>query len=603
MNSPLSCAEALARVQQQGLPDQAATATLAEQVRAHSAIKPRSLYVLRSATLEGIADPLLVDSAAHGQAWQCNFGSYAPIEAQLANPEARASASTADALLLWLELSDINREAADDPLGSTDWIEAALARLHAALQGLRALSAKPIVLALPPASGLGLDGLNDDLQPERTGQRYDDFRRACFNAAEAISDCTCLDLDAVVREVGISRAYKARDWQLYRMPFTHEALRAAAHRLSRTLHAIALPRRKCLVLDCDNTLWGGVLGDLRIDGIGLAAEGSESGFHALQREALALARRGVILALCSKNDEPQVLDVLQRHPSLLLRPAVIAAHRINWQDKAQNLRELATELNIGLDSMVFVDDNPVECERVRSELPQVEVHQVPSKRSALPGFLMSIRSFDTVRTLASDHARAQQYQARKARQTLEQSAATPGDQQAFLAGLEIVCSIEPARGPALQRLIQMEGKTNQFNTRTRRFTEQQVNEILSRGGEAFVGTLADKFGDHGITIGAVVSLREGRAEIENLLMSCRVIGMGAELAMLAALAEWAKAQGCRALDATIEFSERNTPVRELFQRADFTPEAASGSHSRWSIDLLGSSVPWPDWIQQGTRDT
>lgn len=352
---------------------------------------------------------------------------------------------------------------------------------------------------------------------------------------------------------------------------------------------------KCLVLDLDNTLWGGVIGDDGLDGIVLGP-GSAMGeaFQAMQGYARDLGRRGVILAVCSKNDEAVAVAAFERHPEMVLRMGDIAAFSANWEDKATNIRAIADELNIGLDSIVFVDDNPVERDFVRSRLPMVSVPEIPSDPTLIPFCLSDAGYFEGVVLTEEDRRKTTQYQANRAR---AQSASTATDMAGYLRDLDMKLAWAPFDKVNLPRVVQLINKTNQFNLTTLRRSEQDVARYAE--DRACLGLhfrLADKFGDNGII--SVVMARESEDDefvIENWLMSCRVLGRGVERAVLDVLVGEVRSRGLRTLVGRYVPTEKNGMVRDHYSRLGFAPRPDSGSDATtWRLDVTSyeqKSIP------------
>jgi FkbH-like protein len=330
---------------------------------------------------------------------------------------------------------------------------------------------------------------------------------------------------------------------------------------------------KCLVLDLDNTIWGGVVGDDGVAGLVLG-QGSASGeaYVAVQAYAKALAARGVVLAVCSKNDEAVARSAFTDHPDMVLRLDDIAAFVANWQDKATNLRAIAKALNLGLDSLVFVDDNPAERELVRRELPMVATPELPEDPALIPRCLADAGYFETVTVTAEDRSRSRMYGANAARAELEAQAT---DLEAYLADLQMQLRWAPFDRINLPRIVQLINKTNQFNLTTRRMSEAEVAGLIEAPDVlALQFRLKDRFGDNGII--AVVIARAMadeaavlRYQIDTWLMSCRVLGRGVEAATLNVLAAQARARGAGRLVGVYRPTERNGMVADHYAKLGF----------------------------------
>ncbi len=367
--------------------------------------------------------------------------------------------------------------------------------------------------------------------------------------------------------------------------------------LARIAAASAGLSRKCLVLDLDNTLWGGVVGDDGVDGIHLG-QGSPSGeaFLAFQRYAAQLARRGVILAVCSKNDL-SVAEAAFGHPEMALKRSDIAAFVANWEDKAGNLRRIASMLDIGLDSLVFVDDNPAERDIVRRELPEVAVPELPDDVADYPARVAAAGYFEAVSFTSDDATRGRNY-ALNAERKAAMSQAT--DMDGYLRGLQMVLTATPIGAAELARSTQLINKTNQFNLTTRRYSEAEVERIASDpAAVARAIRLTDKFGDNGLI--SVVLARPDAAIasdellIDSWLMSCRVLGRQVEDAVLDVLATAAIAAGYHALIGEYRPTERNGMVAEHYPRLGFVQHCAPADSTRdatfWRYELTSSRTP------------
>ncbi|MBK3848793.1 HAD-IIIC family phosphatase [Stutzerimonas xanthomarina] len=367
--------------------------------------------------------------------------------------------------------------------------------------------------------------------------------------------------------------------------------------LARIAAASAGLSRKCLVLDLDNTLWGGVVGDDGVEAIHLG-QGSPSGeaFLAFQRYAAQLARRGIILAVCSKNDL-SVAEAAFNHPEMALKRSDIAAFVANWEDKAGNLRRIASMLDIGLDSLVFVDDNPAERDIVRRELPEVAVPELPDDVADYPARVAAAGYFEAVSFTSDDATRGRNY-ALNAERKAAMSQAT--DMEGYLRGLEMVLTATPIGAAELARSTQLINKTNQFNLTTRRYSEAEVERIASNpAAVALAIRLADKFGDNGL-ISVVLarpdaSVASDELLIDSWLMSCRVLGRQVEDAVLDVLAAAATAAGYRALIGEYRPTERNGMVAEHFPRLGFVQHPALSDSEPdatfWRYELNAPRTP------------
>ncbi len=425
------------------------------------------------------------------------------------------------------------------------------------------------------------------------------LRRAA--AAEGVA---LLAVDAHAARDGVGAWHDPVLWHRGKQEISPAAAPLYGDLLARLLAALQGRSAKCLVLDLDNTLWGGVVGDDGVEGIALG-QGSALGeaFVAFQDYARSLARRGVILAVCSKNDEANARAPFERHPEMRLALSDIASFVANWNDKPANIRAIAQELNIGLDSLVFVDDNPFERALVRRELPMVAVPELPDEPALYADCVAAAGYFEAVAVTAEDRARGAQYQANRERAALA-GAAT--DLESYLRSLEMRLLWRRFDRIGLARIVQLINKTNQFNLTTRRYDEAGVVAVME-DPRAFglQLRLLDRFGDNGIIAIVIGRLADdadpaiGRLAddadpvdvvIDTWLMSCRVLGRQVEEATLDLVAEQARRLGATRLIGDYRPTERNGMVAEHYAKLGFTPIAVDpGGAARYGLDLAATA--------------
>jgi FkbH-like protein len=350
--------------------------------------------------------------------------------------------------------------------------------------------------------------------------------------------------------------------------------------------------KKCVVLDCDNTLWGGVIGEDGLGGIKISDDYPGSCFRDFQQYVLTLRAQGVMLALCSKNNEADVWEVFDNHDRMVLKREHITAYRINWQDKPSNLMELAKELNIGLDSMVFIDDSAMEIGALRETLPMVTTITVPTESAALPSVVAAHRQFDRLNVTAEDRARSDMMSQERARRDI---ASTVLSKEDFIRSLELRVEVFPVTAATVERAAQLGNKTNQFNLTTRRRDLNEMTALIDDPDWLVMAMRAsDRFGDYGQVGLAIVDLRDKPAVIDTFLMSCRVLGRNVEESFLAALADATAARGIDQLEGRFIASAKNQMVAQFYPNQGFTP-VADGC---W-IAATNAVAPWPAHVQGG----
>ena len=409
-----------------------------------------------------------------------------------------------------------------------------------------------------------------------------------------------LDIATESERDGLNAWFDVTRWLQGKMEIAPQAAPMYGDLLARVVAAQRGLSKKCLVFDLDNTLWGGVIGDDGMEGIVLG-EGNAAGeaYLALQRYARQLRERGVILAVCSKNNPEVAQAVFRDHPEMVLRLTDIAAFVANWEDKATNLVNIARQLNIGIDSLVFLDDNPAERARIRESLPMVAVPELPDDAALYLRCLARAGYFESVAFTAEDATRADQYAVDASRGNLLESAQTMED---YLRKLEMSVTFGPIEAANLPRVAQLIGKTNQFNPTTRRHSLQDLTKFIATGQCLTLQfRLADRFGDSGL-VSAMILRPDQRIkdqiEIDTWVMSCRVFGRQLEYEAMNIAVEAARSMGARTFRADYIPTSKNTVVRDLYSTLGFAPvtEDPSGNRAtRWSLQL-SEYVPHPTYI-------
>ncbi len=392
-----------------------------------------------------------------------------------------------------------------------------------------------------------------------------------------------VDWELLVMQAGDSACIDRRFWYMAKAPFKPAFLKLYAAEIIKIGRALKGRTKKCVVLDCDNTLWGNVIGEDGLDGIQLDRnEFPGNTYYDFQKSIIQLVHRGVLVAVCSRNNEADVFDVLDNHPFCLLKRTHVAAHRINWRNKVDNLSELANELNLALDSFVFVDDSDFECGLVSRYLPEVTVRQVPHQLHKLPRLLLEEGLFDSLTWSEEDRHRTAMVQAEQRRQHARSQF---HDLDAYLALLNLKATIHPARESEFTRVAQLTQKTNQFNLTSRRYSEQQIRRLAANDAvRVFTLSVTDKYGDSGLT-GILIAKREGeRGRIDTFLLSCRILGRNLELAFVRhCLHELNRTW--RPAEWLAEYipAEKNAQVADFWEKIGFTVDPPRAQSKRYRM--------------------
>ena len=413
----------------------------------------------------------------------------------------------------------------------------------------------------------GYFGIHDPQRPDGQSYLVQKFNQGMAAEFAKRKGVYLWDFDRFVSAKGYDNLYDPKMWYVARNPFRQSALPAIVEDLIRYLRSALGRVKKCVVVDLDNTLWGGIVGEDGIEGISLGHDYPGNCFRDFQKELLKLYHRGILLAVNSKNNEGDAFEVIDNHPDMVLRRKHFAACQINWRDKASNLKAIAADLNIGIDSMILIDDNPRECELVRQQCPDCHVLCLPDKPYLIPRFLDSVPGLECISITEEDRQRGEMYQAQLAR---GQSAASFQSLEDFWKSLELEVKIEPAQPFSTPRIAQLTQRTNQFNLTTRRYTEAEVEALARDPGWRIVSVAAkDRFGDHGIVGVMFIRLNADNCHVDTFLMSCRVLGLGIEQYMLSFAAGVAKRAKVGKLVGEFIPTPKNKVAADMYARLGF----------------------------------
>ena len=412
-----------------------------------------------------------------------------------------------------------------------------------------------------------------------------------------------LELSEIVTGMGRDRFYNDRVWYMGSIPYSQSGEEALADEIRRIWNALRGTCKKCLALDLDNTLWGGVIGEMGVEGIHLDTVGSGARYYDFQKRILDLKRQGTLLAVISKNNRDDAMAGISEHPNMLLRETDFVAIRANWSPKPDNLASIAEELNIGTDSFVFIDDNPVEREIMRLAMPEVEVPDFPEDTSQLEKFMTDVAReyFLQLRTTGEDTAKTEQYRAENAREERRKSFTSVRE---YLMFLEMALSIEALSEQNLPRAAQLTQKTNQFNLTTKRYSEADMRALLLTDEKALVriGGLRDRFGDYGKVILCIAKIDIGGATalIDTFLMSCRVMGREVEETFLKSVESELQMKGVRSVTAQYVPTAKNALVSEFWERMGYTKIGGKGA--QYAKDISQTAEAATDEIMRIERE-
>lgn len=552
---------------------------------------PFRLAVLSNSTIDFIVPALIATAARHGIALEVIQPSYDQVAQEALTPDSSVNGSRPDGVLFALDYRALPLKLAlGDSEAASAVVQGAIGYLHALRAGIKANSNAVCIFqsfAPPPES---LFGSLDRALPGTLRSLLDNINRELVQSIPGSGD-VLLDVAAIAETVGLSEWHNPQLWNMAKFSFSDALIPLYADHVGRTLAAIRGMSKKVLILDLDNTVWGGVIGDDGIQGIKVAQGDARGEAHrAVQRLALDLRDRGIVLAVSSKNSDGVAREPFQNHPEMLLRLEHIAVFQANWDDKATNIKAIAEELSLGLDAMVFLDDNPVERGLVRQLLPQVAVPELPEEPSYYSRTLAAAGYFEATAFADEDLNRAGFYQDNAKRASLQKQI---DGVDAYLASLDMTITFQPFDATGRARIVQLINKSNQYNLTTRRYTEHEVT-AAENDPEVFTlqSRLTDTFGDNGM-ISVVICRPDGMGIwfIDTWLMSCRVLGRKVEHMVLREILTHARTAGVRKLIGIYKPTERNKLVVDHYAKLGFSQTSAEESGlTRWEL-LVDAANP------------
>ena len=532
-----------------------------------------NICILRNIMIEPIEPYLRYLAYKIGFNANVKFGGYDNIFQEAVGRQGNFLHTKTDCILVFTQLDtfswDLSRNYA--ALG-TDQIRAEVERIEeyikGVLSGIRKQTSATVLwhgFELPVYPALGILESQSSLSQRAAINGLNEFLR-CFLASQ--DNAYFVDMNLCQARLGFNQFYDHRFWHIGRAPYTRQALCEIAMEDFKFIRSLKGKSKKCLVLDCDNILWGGIIGEDGLAGIKLGQTYPGSAYHEFQQEVLNLYHRGIILALCSKNNEDDVWEVFRKHPDMILKEKHIAAAQINWRDKAANIKQISVDLNIGMDSLVFIDDSEFEVNLIRETLPEVEVIHMPKTRlMEYRNILVSCGLFDTLTLSAEDKNRTVMYRAEVARRNLQVQAT---DLETYLKTLKMEIDISFANDFSIPRIAQLTQKTNQFNLTTKRYSEADI-KILANSDQSDVIylKLKDRFGDSGIVGACILRYRDKKSTFDTFLLSCRVIGRRVEDVLLTQVLKLAKKRGCEVAIGEYYPTPKNSQVRDFYINRGF----------------------------------
>jgi FkbH-like protein len=553
-------------------------------------VRPLRIAVLRTITIEPLIPILVSRMAAHDFAVSVELGQLGNIFAEAMQPDSFLGRGDFDVCIIVAPLETIAPEIGemathvDDTQSAISHFLDCVDRIGQWFTGL------VLICNFAPLQPLVARRLQS--QKSRSPRYvYDEANRILAARVEARRNVFLCDLAYLASRVGASEFLSARDMATVLQPFTPTGFQSLADDWAELCRLHIRGSAKCIVLDCDNTLWGGIVGEDGVHGLRLGETYPGICYQQFQRQLKQLKQVGFLLALNSKNNEADVRAVFDQHPAMVLRWEDFAATRVNWDDKAANTAALAEDLNLGVDSFVFIDDNSFELERVRAAFPGLLTLTVPAETWKLPELLPQCAALDRINLTQEDLAKAGMYAQERQRKQVQEQASSLDD---YLAHLDLKMTIErfdaARHGQRAEQLLQ---KTNQFNLTTRRYAAKELLELDRQGAMIYVASLRDRFGDYGRIALAIVRWDDAVPEIDSFLMSCRAIGRKAETMFLHFLLQRLADRGFANVRASFVPTERNQVAASFLPDHGFQLLAAMGEEKRYERE---TGVPLPQAI-------
>lgn len=550
-----------------------------DQMLADLCLAHLRVYFIGDGTFKGFFADLRIAALRHNIYLETAEGDFGQIEQLALVPNADITAFNPDFIFCY-------RDVRKSPLLNVEDAQIQVKKIGEIVGALKKLYGAMCVVNTLPVTGQISD--SDIFMESSPSFSISTYNRALAGLMKA-ADGMLFDLSQLACQSGLEKWMDPNYWNLAKIPVNPSLIDKFSNRLASLFAAHAGKSRRVLVLDCDNTLWGGVVGDDGIEGI-IIGQGSANGeaYLDVQRTALALRERGVILAICSKNTEETVLNVFQNHPDMLLREEHISAHRINWIDKAANIQDLSEALNLGLESFVFLDDNPVERARVRYALPEVAVPEVGETVEYYSSILLQTGYFNSLALTEEDKNRAAMYRANSQREELKNL----GDMDSYLDSLEMKISFQAFDSVGGSRIAQLISKSNQFNLTTRRYSLADVSKFQDDPDKLTIQIrVADKFGDNGMVSVVIVNKNQEIKpfglvwKVDLWLMSCRVLERRVENQVLQYLVKKAQQKGVNHLIGEFIPSSRNAIVKDHYQQLGFSQlEEKADGKTIWQLN-------------------
>lgn len=564
-----------------------------DNLAAHiDALQHVKLRVLGFSTVHMLAQDFVPAFAAFGYCANVEEGDFGTVISELLKTEAPAS----DAIALFMDLEGFYARDWRLPSDkSSALLMEKLDNLTLAIETFSQKDSRPVLINTLPAPVAPTAGFIDGQHQNGETRNIGLINQRLADIAAHNSHVSLVNSDVALTNFAPIDRNDPKLWFYGRLPYSADASRALAHGFAHAWHATKNGIAKVLALDLDNTLWGGTIGEDGVEALACGDEFPGNAFKAFQNECLRLKGQGMLLALLSKNN-PDAIQAFKTHPGMVLREEDFVSKHINWEAKPKNILSLAKELNLGLDSFIFLDDSPHEREAMRRLCPDVRVPELPEDPAQRPRWLRKLSNTWPARLTEEDSRRSDMYVAERKATALRAKTVSFED---YLSGLEQRLIVEQVSSKTLPRAAQMHMRTNQFNLTTQRYDEADIKAMMADDGRyaILLGRVEDKFGDHGIVICATVQFNDEGANLLSFLMSCRVVGREIEQAFLGEVLNFVKKRGICTVEGTYIPTQKNGMVRDFYERCGFSDREVNGEKVLWIKKLEEPGLPGSNFIE------
>lgn len=563
-------------------------------------IKRINIFTLRSFTIENLVPVLRAKCFASDILAQITLGGFNQYLQYVLNDASELYVSRPDLVIIALRLEDMAPKLFESSILGKDvlsFIESEVFNtIESIVKSIKQKTASHIIInnfAMPEFPGAGIY----DYQTKSSLLNFArNINLKLLDLRKIYPGVYINDVDYMVTKKGLDNLLDRRMWYVAKNPYNSNYYLGLAEEYAKIIRAIYGMAKKCIVLDLDNTLWGGIVGEDGFNGIKLGESYPGKCYKDFQRELLKLTQRGIILTVNSKNNCDDAMEVINGYPDMVLREENFACIKINWNDKATNILEISRELNIGLDSMIFIDDNPVECELVKERLPMVMTYLMPDDPTLFVDFARGIDCFEKLEITEEDLNRTNMYRAQIKRASLQSQFESLDD---FYRNLDMVITVKGASDFYIPRISQLTQRTNQFNLTTRRYTEEDVRSMAKDGRHRiYAFDVKDKFGDYGI-VGLVIveELNDREWFVDTFLLSCRVMNRKVEDAMMAFVCEQALKSGIETVWGEYIPTRKNLPAKDFYKNLGFTKKAG-----KYFLNIKESRIFCPDYFKMNVEE-